>query len=341
MNITTKDRSALKSYFVKNSIPTESNFSDLIDGMLNLKDDGFAKTSGSPLSLEASGNTESQKKAINFYNKFSDKKPDWILCLNPRGTSGQANTAKRGFSIGDAEGNSKFFIDKATGNIGIGTTNPGYMLQIESSGANGIYVKGNTGGSAPSVDCHLVLESSSDYRGRGMFLPHRSSSDTSAAAWFVGVPYTGGGFQIGNSNLMSAGADNGSVRKDSAKLFINENGNVGIGTTSPGAKLDVSGDMRVGGGTPIQRIVIGTVGSDGRKTAGSGFTSQKTSGTGNYTITFSPPFSSTPVVLATCYGNNQDNLLNVNPTPSSAGVYIWDKDGSGENAPFSFIAIGI
>nr|VFK59746.1 MAG: hypothetical protein BECKUNK1418G_GA0071005_100854 [Candidatus Kentron sp. UNK]VFK68765.1 MAG: hypothetical protein BECKUNK1418H_GA0071006_10062 [Candidatus Kentron sp. UNK] len=246
MEITTKDRSALKSYFVKNSIPTEQNFEELIDGMLNLKDDGIAKPAGSPLSLEASGNTESQKKAINFYNSFSDDSPDWVLSLNPRGASGQANTAKRGFSIGDADGNSKFFIDKASGNVGIGTTNPGYMLQIESSGANGIYVKGNTSDSAPSVACCLVLESNSDYRGRGMFLPHRESSNTSEAAWFVGVPYTGGGFQIGNSNLMSARASNGSAYKDNAKLFISKDGNVGIGTTSPASKLEVDGEIQAG-----------------------------------------------------------------------------------------------
>nr|VFK08714.1 MAG: hypothetical protein BECKLPF1236B_GA0070989_10047 [Candidatus Kentron sp. LPFa] len=136
MEITTKDRSALKSYFVKNSIPTEKNFEDLIDGMLNLKDDGFAKPAGSPLCIEASGNTESQKKAINFYNSFSDDSPDWVFSLNPRGASGQANTAKRGFSIGDAEGNSKFFIDKDTGNVGIGTVAPGKRFHVSANSAD-------------------------------------------------------------------------------------------------------------------------------------------------------------------------------------------------------------
>ena len=32
MNITKLDRAALKSYFVKNAVPTASNFADLIEG---------------------------------------------------------------------------------------------------------------------------------------------------------------------------------------------------------------------------------------------------------------------------------------------------------------------
>ena len=40
MEIKKLDRKALKSFFVKNAIPTEGNFKDLIDGMINAKDDG-------------------------------------------------------------------------------------------------------------------------------------------------------------------------------------------------------------------------------------------------------------------------------------------------------------
>ena len=46
MEVTSKSRSQLKAYFVKNAIPTESNFVDLIDGMVNPKDDGIVKKQG-------------------------------------------------------------------------------------------------------------------------------------------------------------------------------------------------------------------------------------------------------------------------------------------------------
>ena len=41
-----KNRTDLKSYFVKNAIPTEGNFADLIDSQLNQTQDGVFKPDG-------------------------------------------------------------------------------------------------------------------------------------------------------------------------------------------------------------------------------------------------------------------------------------------------------
>jgi hypothetical protein len=106
MDIKKPDRKALKSYFVKNAVPTASNFEDLIDGTLNQKDDGFAKPPNEPLSIEADGDNTSQKKAINFYRNFADPKAAWTLSLNPRSDPANPATAKPGWNIGDADGNS-------------------------------------------------------------------------------------------------------------------------------------------------------------------------------------------------------------------------------------------
>ena len=43
MDIDKRNRTELKAYFVKNAIPTQSNFAELIDAMLNQKDDGIVK----------------------------------------------------------------------------------------------------------------------------------------------------------------------------------------------------------------------------------------------------------------------------------------------------------
>ena len=75
MDIAKKSRTDLKAYFVKNAIPTESNFADLIDAMVNQKEDGLAKTAGNPLSIEATGDASSLRKAINFYESFADANP--------------------------------------------------------------------------------------------------------------------------------------------------------------------------------------------------------------------------------------------------------------------------
>jgi hypothetical protein len=130
MDINKRNRTELKSYFVKNAIPTESNFADLIEGALNQKDDGVVKLPGNPLSIEASGDATSLKKAINFYRNFSDANPDWTINLNPRSAPNDAATARLGFNVSDGDGNSRFFIDRSTGNVGIGTTSPGAKLEV-------------------------------------------------------------------------------------------------------------------------------------------------------------------------------------------------------------------
>ena len=47
-----KNRSELKTFFKTNAIPTEGNFADLIDAMLNQKDDGLVKLPNDPLCIE-------------------------------------------------------------------------------------------------------------------------------------------------------------------------------------------------------------------------------------------------------------------------------------------------
>ena len=118
---TKKNRSELKSYFVKNSIPTESNFADLIDGMLNQQEDGILKLPGDPLRITAD-DRQGLQKVINFYEKIEDANSAWSLQLNPRSDLNDPLTAKAGFCVADGQSMPRLFIDKATGNIGIGTT---------------------------------------------------------------------------------------------------------------------------------------------------------------------------------------------------------------------------
>lgn len=131
MDIDKKDRSTLKSYFRKNSIPTESNFADLIDGMLNQKDDGIVKLPGDPLSIAAAGDAAGPQKVINFYGNLAEANPVWMLQLNPRSDQNKPETSQTGFSISDGQGVSRLFIDKSTGNVGIGTIHPQAKLDIE------------------------------------------------------------------------------------------------------------------------------------------------------------------------------------------------------------------
>ncbi len=118
MEIKKQTRAELNTYFVQNAIPTQENFHEFIDAMLNQPDDGIAKSVGDLLCIEASGDATSQKKAIALYSDFSDTRPDWVVGLNPRSNPAEPATARPGLGIGDGQGNNRLFIDKSTGGSG-------------------------------------------------------------------------------------------------------------------------------------------------------------------------------------------------------------------------------
>ena len=107
----------------------------------------------------------------------------------------------------------------SVGNVGIGTTNPGAKLQVDVSSASGIRVNG-TGGYANILSQGGHLEF------------YKDSTPTYAAAIGLSTPATA------LSNDIQFATYNGSSW--SARMTIANGGNVGIGTTSPVAALDVS-----------------------------------------------------------------------------------------------------
>ncbi len=138
MEIKKRNRAELKSYFVKNAIPTENNFADLVDAALIQASDGVAKPSGDPLSVEAVGDDTSRKQVLNLYSSFSDNGPAYSIELKPRSEPNNAATGKDGLSISDGAGTSRLFIQANTGNIGIGTNEPSHPLHVKADDAVGL-----------------------------------------------------------------------------------------------------------------------------------------------------------------------------------------------------------
>lgn len=128
----TKNRSDLKSYFVKNAIPTEGNFADLIDSQLNQTQDGVFKPDGDALSVVAASGD--QKRVLRLYASYPATNPDWMISLNPvQDPATAGSVGKLGFGITDGAGKTRLFIDAATGQIGVGTNTPKVALDVNGT----------------------------------------------------------------------------------------------------------------------------------------------------------------------------------------------------------------
>jgi hypothetical protein len=130
----TKTRQDLKAKFVRNAIPTEQDFKDLIDAPLNQSDDGIFRNSGEPLSIVAG--SDGQKRVLRFYGSppGGATAPDWLISLNPGQDPNDAATNRAGFGIADGAGATRLFLD-AAGNLGLGTNDPQAKLHVAGGGA--------------------------------------------------------------------------------------------------------------------------------------------------------------------------------------------------------------
>jgi hypothetical protein len=233
MEITKKNRTELKSYFLTNKIPTQKNFEDFIDAGLNQTDDGIMKPQGRPLAIQAEGDDSGTQEVLQLFKKLVDNNPRWSINMNPRTDPNNTATGKLGLNISDAAGVSRFFIKGDDGSIGLGTITPAQKLhvQVNNSGLNlPVYVRNlastETGGNAVGIG--FLNEAQGDWP-KAAVVHERTA-----------------GFGVGSLRfLVSGNVNNSSVSLADAKMTINSSGNVGIGSTNPGVPLtftDTLGD---------------------------------------------------------------------------------------------------
>jgi hypothetical protein len=135
---------------------------------------------------------------------------------------------------------------------------------------------------------------------------------------------------------------------------------IGLGSTTPGATLDVTGSIRAsssitaGGNVTANgktatvadegsalKIIRGTVSSSGGTQLGGGYVPSRSSA-GTYSITFSAPFSDVPTVTANTAPTPAGYTFCQVKSATASGVVIEVRgtDGGYYDQPFGFIAVG-
>ena len=158
---------------------------------------------------------------------------------------------------------------KSNGNVGIGTADPGTnKLQIQGQTqivGNGIITSGNLGIGTTSPESKLDLYSSTVNSSYLIIRSNASSATDNLGIYFRndGAPAASGSryktkiLAVGSGawgisdlhfclNNQANDTNNAEVNTDT-RLIIKSGGNVGIGTTTPGYSLDVTGDINCTG----------------------------------------------------------------------------------------------
>jgi hypothetical protein len=118
---TTKSRQDLRARFVRNAIPTEEDFADLIAASLNQADDSVLKLPDQPLSLVRQ---TPDQPVLRFYEDPKGELAAWQWQVQLSAGN------KAGFGLVKGDGKLSLFLDGVTGNVGIGTANPDRQLTI-------------------------------------------------------------------------------------------------------------------------------------------------------------------------------------------------------------------
>ena len=160
------------------------------------------------------------------------------------------NIRLNGHYLSNSGGNEGIYVD-ATGNTGIGTATPGSDLQIQGNldvPLTGVVTVGpgssTVTGVGTSFTTQLIVNDAIKI-GSEVFTVSVITSNTNLT---LDSPHTAGALNVTaykDGNLFSV--NNGD---QVSKLVVDKRGTVGIGTTTPGAALEIAGQVKITGGTP-------------------------------------------------------------------------------------------
>ncbi|HAS46059.1 MAG TPA: hypothetical protein DCS93_36590 [Microscillaceae bacterium] len=229
-NTTTK-RNELKPFFNTGETPTQKNFHDLIDGLFLIQGNGLFKDDQNGLSIQTS--TEDLTKTALLFYDAPDEEPVWTM------------STLDGFHLKDVANNARLSVLN-DGKVGIGTATPDALLQVGDPTTNiggkhnirlGKYVSvGESGGGLSTIIGNNVKASETEDN-KSVYLNNTDPGQ------MIRLNYTYGLSFHTSTQAGTAGAEYDELANE--RMRITTDGNVGIGITTPNAKLDLKGKFRI------------------------------------------------------------------------------------------------
>jgi hypothetical protein len=234
----------------------------------------------------------------------------------------------------------------AEGRLGIAETSPTHALHVNGARGlrqNALYVSGDSRWSSLTFNAHH-----NDANSAWVFPDAGRPAATIEMDAIGGFPrfevFTTivGDNQMWRSQLR--------VHGHTGDVVMGHNGgNVGIGTVTPTARLDVRGDIAatgsiqfgqglfaIGSAVPL-KVIFGEVDDSGAIVSGSGFLCTKVL-PGTYDLTWTPPFLGQPSVVATCLG---DAFAALNrQSAGGAEIQTLINNLTATDNGFTFVALG-
>jgi hypothetical protein len=247
---------------------------------------------------------------------------NWFLASNGSGaTYGPAGS----FTLRDATNNySAFTVLKSTGYMGLGTTNPGAMLDIFGTG-NGLRLSYNAANYATistnsTGDLTLLSSNTSESSfiiGDNTNVNVSLMFDSSTTDYYMGRESASGNLYIGTG--LTVGSN--------VKLVMDTNGNVGIGTTAAiQSKLTISGGLSIGT-TSVTSLYLTKKAPDG----GAIFESSVGIGTTNPTAKLEVGVF-TAVASASNYGIKIGGMNGTSASSLNYGINLGDITQNGSSS---------
>ncbi len=247
----------------------------------------------------------------------------------------------------------------ADNSVGIGTTSPGAVLDVQrDGGAIAETARFTTFG----TDNEILGRASGGTRAAPTAAPSGRNLLVLGGTGHDGTNFStglGGSVNIISTEAWTSAAHGTRISfrttpKGSTgtltRMTVADDGNVGIGTTGPSAALEVRGDVKLGpsgqffasGGSENLRVLRGEIRDNGTiEFGGGGFTASRL-GTGHYLITFGTPFADVPTVIVSPFyaGGTLKIATWTAPLAESIEVQTWFVTGVAVDSTFNIVIVG-